>query len=313
MAFRTSQNPPLRDAKILVTGANGFLGKQLCCQLEQQGASVVRLVRRLPKKAGQPNLFVSMDLTDGDLSALLGDLAPDAVIHCAGKTGEPRNFEQQMEQYAANFVATARLIEALKTQDKPARLILVSSAAIYAPMNKGQQAIAETHPWRPTSKYGVGKAAAAMLGQTFIERRELPVVIAVPFNIIGKGQPAKLVPQAFIDRLRENPDEITVGDLGAIRDWIDIRDVASALICLLEPSVPAGIYNIASGTGASVGSLLDDLCEILQIRPVIKTDFSAGNLHSVPVSIGDITKIKKFSNWYPKFSVKDSLSDMLRN
>ena len=311
MAFKSDQKPKLHGTKILVTGAGGFLGRQLCSQLEHQGASVIRLVRQAPKKTERSERFVSMDLTEGKLSALLSNLTPDAVIHCAGKTGEPQNFEQQMEQYEANFVATARLLEAIETLNTPPRLILVSSAAIYAPMNKGQKAIAETHSWRPTSKYGVSKAAAAMLGQTFIGGQETPIVIAVPFNIIGKGQPANIIPQAFIDRLRKNAAEITVGDLSAIRDWIDVRDVASALIYLLEQSVPAGVYNIASGMGASVESLLDGLCETLKINPVIKTDLSAGNVHSVPVSIGDTTKIKKFSNWYPKFSLKDSLSDML--
>ncbi len=314
MTFENRLKRQLEGMRVLVTGAHGFVGRHVCDRLESLGAKGIGLSRN-PPPPGMPSPgdeHIRLDLVTGNIAACLASVKPDAVIHCAGIIGEPVDPEGRRALFAANIEATARLIEAAAAMEPAPKLILVSSAAIYAPMAPGQSAIAEDHPWRPAGLYGVSKAAAAMLGTLAAWREGLPVILAIPFNIIGPGQPEGLVPRAFIRRLRENPEEIITGDLSAVRDWIDVRDVASALLCLLGRDVPAGAYNIASGRGVAVRALLAEICALMGVAPEIRTDISSGNPHAVPVSIGDIRKIEKYCDWYPRFSMKGSLSDMLR-
>ena len=314
MTFDKSLKQQFEGARVLVTGARGFVGRHVCDQLRGLGARTIGLSRN-PPPPGMPSPADEhhcLDLVTGDIGACLASVKPDAVLHCAGIIGEPEDPQERRALFAANIEATARLIEAAAAIGPAPKLILVSSAGIYAPMAPGQSAIAEDHPWRPAGLYGVSKAAAAMLGTLAAQRNRLPVIVAIPFNIIGPGQPEGLVPHAFIRRLRENPEEITTGDLSAVRDWIDVRDVASALLCLLSRDVPAGTYNIASGRGVAVKALLAEICALMGVAPEIRTDISSGNPHAVPVSIGDIRKIEKYCDWYPRFSMKGSLSDMLR-
>lgn len=297
----------MESKKIAVTGAGGFIGGEVCKQLVAQGVCVLGLVRNKVCKINIDQQ-AHVDLASDAVAPILKKFQPDAIIHCAGRIREPRDIAGQNALMRDNYTATARLLDAAQSLETKPTMILVSTAAIYAPMEKNQISIPETHPLGPSGFYGVSKAAAMMLGNICNQRGTLPVRTAVPFNAIGPGQVPTMVPLAFINQLAENPDAISTGDLSALRDFIDVRDVAAALIALTGDA-PNGIYNVAQGVGVSIGRMLELVCDAQGVDPVIT---AAKASTEVLASVADIGKISAETSWVPKISLEATLHDMLQ-
>lgn len=297
------------QSRVLVTGASGFLGSEVMRQLRAAGGAPVGLSRRAPG-AGPGGAHEAVDLVTDDLEACLARVRPDVIIHCAGAIGEPRDSAGWARSFAGNFTATERVLAAAAARDDRPRIVLVSTAAIYAALAPGQPALDEDAPWRPASRYGVAKAAATMLANLMTERGELEIAIAVPFNIIGPGQPDTHVPQAFIARLREAPEVLDVGDLSAVRDWVDVRDAARALIGLGAPAVPGGIYNVASGRGIEVREVLDRVIALSGLAPEIRANAAFAGHSVVSRSIGNSSRLHEITGWEPEYSLDESLRSM---
>ncbi len=296
----------LTGKRIAVTGATGFLGGHLCRSLLAQNAQVTALCRDAPLMMAGVTSLMCGDLATGDIAAVLQEALPDVIIHCAGQSmADTAGLE------AANVTATRRLIAAALTLPTPPRLVAVSSAAIWAPMRDDQTAVGEDHPMVPVTPYGQAKARMTEL--VLSAATSLPVAVACPFNIVGPGQPGQMLPQAFIQRLRADPGRISLTSGGVVRDFIDVRDVATALVALADPAIPSGqIFNVATGRGVRVGDLLGAVCRMGGFSPII--DVPAQPSHTgVACSIGDATRLHKTCGWRPIITLDETLADMLHS
>jgi nucleoside-diphosphate-sugar epimerase len=289
----------LAGARVLVTGSAGFIGTALCAELQSEGAEVAALNRS------------ALDLETGNIAAFLARVAPTVIVHCAGRLGEPSDDAGRRALFAANHLATERLFLAAARQIPVPRVVLVASASIYAPMAPDQKMIAEDHPLWPGGQYGISKAVAVMLAQAMTARGDLEVVTAVPFNVLGPGQSPRFVPQAFVAQLALHPEVLRVGNLSTTRDWVDVRDVASALVALAAPSVPPGLYNIARGEGVSTADLLDRLCNLTGQHPRLEVDGLTAGRPTVDRSVGDPARILRVCSWRARRGLSDSLREML--
>ena len=151
------------------------------------------------------------------------------MIHTAGRT-PPAPDE---ELYRANFWATIHLLSALRSITKPARVVLSGSAAELGPVDPDDLPVDETYTGYPRDAYGRSKYLATSAG--LAERSPLEVMVARVFNPIGPGTPPTQAFGRFADRLTDpdaDPLDLVVGDLDARRDFIDVRDVARAMIAL---------------------------------------------------------------------------------
>ena len=221
----------------MITGATGFLGRHVLEQLPTEfqregrtGDTVVVLGRRCPK--GWPEqLFVRADFNDPTgLRGILNDVAPDHVIHTAGRT-PPASDE---DFYQGNFWATIRLLNALRSLSRKVRVTLAGSAAELGFTPSSALPVSESYPCAPTDAYGRSKHLATVAG--LAERSPLEVSVARVFNPIGPGQPPTQAFQEFAAQLMAetaDPLPLFVGNLEARRDFIDVRDVARALIATL--------------------------------------------------------------------------------
>lgn len=300
----------LADHSVLVTGATGFVGRSVLAGLLQLGAKPVGWVRSPPVPNLDPRIgFAKVDLVKDELDPLLQALKPAAIIHCAGCTFAEETQAGKAHLFQSNLTATIRLISAVSRLPNPVRLVVVSSAAIWAPMTEGQAAIDETHPIRPVASYGVSKAAATVFALAEASLKDFDLAVAVPFNVIGPGQPSRLVPQVMIDQLRADAAKITV-TAGAVRDWIDVRDVAAALIALCARNGPRGLFNIASGRGVEVADLLAALCRIGGWQPFVHPA-QCNTTSTVRRSIGDPRRLMAATGWAPKYTLEESLTDMI--
>lgn len=284
--------------RVLVTGASGFVGQAACAALADAGAEVIAL-----RRDGRGD--VALDPETGDLLTLMVCVRPQAVIHAAGMaTGTDLS-----RLMAVNHAMAARLLAAAEAAGA-GRVVLIGSAAAYAPMRAGQPAIDEDHPLAPISTYGQSKAALHRLGAAWAARGRMAVVTAVPFNLMGPGQPVRQAPQGFVAQLRARPETIRVGDLAAVRDWVDVRDAARALSLLALGDAAPGTYNIAGGKGIATGDLLDRLCALTGQSPRRVADGAVQARPTLPASIGDPARLAA-RGWRPRVSVDQSLRDML--
>jgi len=288
-------DPPPGD-RVLVTGATGFVGRHLCAALRAGGGEVIALSR-----SGAGDGGLACDLAQEPPARLAAMRPAGTVFHCAGVT---RGSLAELE--AGNVTATARLLEAVAAWRPAPRVVILSSAAIWAPMAPDQSAIDESHPFGPVGAYGETKLRMTELALA----SGLDVAAACPFNIIGPGQPAWQVPQALLQELRADPHRIALRDPAVIRDWIDVRDVVAALRLLARPGTPGGLFNICTGRGLSLRAILSDLCRITGFSPQIDAP-EGPSTSSNARSIGNPGRIFRATGWKADIGLDSSLFDMV--
>ncbi|CAN5828650.1 GDP-mannose 4,6-dehydratase [soil metagenome] len=294
----------------IVTGTSGFLGRHLLDALLEQGPeapAVSAIGRRRPTA---PIPFHKADLEDLEsLNQALCTIRPDVVLHLAGRTppADPQSL------YRANLFGTLNLLEALRRLDRPVRVVLAGSAAEFGPVEPEHLPVVEAHPCRPTTPYGLSKYLATCAA--LASRPPLEAVVGRIFNPIGPGMPSGQVFGRFAAELARpglDPLRLSVGDLDARRDFIDARDVASALIALARSGRPGRVYNIGNGHSQRVGEGLNHLIRLSGRRVLVETDAS-WNGHGPTDSRADIGCLVYETGWSPRFAFEQSLADLWRS
>jgi nucleoside-diphosphate-sugar epimerase len=135
-----------------------------------------------------------------------------------------------------------------------------------------------------------------------------------PFNHTGPGQSDAFVASSFARQLAEielgrRPAVLSVGNLDSVRDFLDVDDVLDAYLALLDPRVPAGIYNVASGRGLAMRELLELLLAASGVRPAITADPS--RLRRTDASVGDASRLREATGWRPRRDLGDTLKRLL--
>lgn len=305
----------LAGANVFMTGASGFVGRALLPLLVDAGCHVTCLGRSVPAIAAGVGLrHVTGDIRDTAL--LRGALAgaePDLVFHLAGASVPPRDVAERRGMLELNVLGTEAVLEAA-AKAGARKVIVVGSAAQYGPLVVAGRGLQEGDACRPVGLYGISKAAAGALALDFAQMTGLSVTLALPFNIIGPGQASHLVPATFIRQIAATPGDgpvrIEVGDVTAERDWIDVRDVARALVSLAMRG-RGGAYNICAGRSRPVSVLLDALRDASP-RPFEWVVDPARLRPGQPsIHYGDPARIVADTGWKAEIALADSLAAML--
>jgi GDP-6-deoxy-D-talose 4-dehydrogenase len=252
--------------KILLTGGDGFTGRYLAAAARAAGHDVALL---------------RADVTDPvALAAGLRDGDADAVIHLAG-IAHP-NHRDTLAFYRVNALGTANLLDALAATGHRPRVVVASSAAVYAPPVEDR--IAETHPTAPGGHYGMSKLLAERLALD--HPSGLRIVIARPFNYTGPGQSIDFVIPKLIAHYARRAPSIALGN-DVEREFNDVHDVAAAYLLLAEAGEPGGIYNLCSGRGHALGAVLEALGDATLHRPGIVVDPALIRANEAKRIVGD--------------------------
>lgn len=297
---------------IVVTGASGFVGAHVAAEARAGGARVVAIGRESePSSALAPH-------SDRYLSADLEHEWPvdepvDAVIHLAGLAAVGPSFGAPQRYLTVNSGIMTTMCEAL-LQDAPgARVVVVSSGAVYSPP-EGPEPLHETDPVVPNSPYAVAKILVETQA-AYYAGRGLDTVVARPFNHIGPGQSLGFLVPDLTNAIESLPegDPLLVGNLGARRDFTDVRDVARAYLVLANaPEHREAVYNVASGAAHSGREVLAAIAEVLD-RDVPPIEVDPRRLRpGDPARIaGSSERLRSEFGWSPTIDWRRSIEDYI--
>lgn len=309
--------------RILVTGANGFVGRH-CLPALRERFPHARLIAALRAQDGvcdHADSTISIELTAPEsLEDLIRDARPDAVLHLAAQASVPAAFTDPLASWRINLLGTVGLAEAVLRHAPEALFIHASTAEVYGLSFRSGIALNETAPHAPANPYAASKAAADVaLGEMAL--RGLRVLRIRPFNQVGVGQTEAFVVPAFarqvalIEAGRQDP-VIRTGALDRWRDMLDVRDAAAGYVAALEHGValpPGTAINLASGTPRRVGDILADLIALAGLNVRIETDPGRLRPTDVAATQGDATLAHNLLNWQPRIPWEVSLADVLRD
>lgn len=300
--------------RILVTGASGFVGKHFLTEAASSGHTAFAMDIN-PPPGGVPHAgFFSACLTNPDsLRETILKSQPDACMHLAGIAFVPTANTNPSGVINVNVMGTTNLLEAFRLHAPKARILVASSSQVYG-HHLRQNPIKEDDPLTPDSLYGITKAAADDISRFYASQYGMPVMTARPCNHVGPGQSHHFVVPAFALQVRKirqgQGNVIKVGNLNSRRDFTDVRDVVRAYRLLLERGTAGLAYNIASGQHIAIGRILDQLCELAGIKPLIEQDPSLYRPDN-PCSTLDTSRLTATTGWAPKISFSQTLKDIL--
>ena len=274
---------------IIVTGANGFIGKSLTKALAVAGHMVI------PVSGKDGNIALQETWSELPKSEI--------VIHLAAKAFVPDSWNNPFDFIETNTIGTLRALEYCRKNK--AKLIFISS---YLYGNPKSLPISETAEIFTPNPYALSKKTAETYCDFYFENYQVPTLIMRPFNIYGYGQSKDFLIPLLIDQTL-NSKQIHVKDLEPKRDYLHIDDFIGAILQSLFISTHE-IVNIGSGESYSVKEIIDLIQTICHTNYPITSEAVARKAE-IMNTIADITKAKELFGWEPKLSFEKGLSEMI--
>ncbi|MCX7773625.1 MAG: GDP-mannose 4,6-dehydratase [Clostridia bacterium] len=304
--------------RVLVTGANGFVGKHLVAALVERHHTVYAAMLDHSDTFLKPVTNCFFDITDEtQVNEVMERVKPEGIIHLAAQSMVKRAWESPNSTLITNTISTISILECMKKHAPNAKLISIGSSEEYGLAGKTVVPLTEDSGCFPMNPYATSKLAAGQIVLQLAQRDQVQVVHVRPFNHFGPGQREGFVISDFasqVARIEKKiiPPVIRVGDLSASRDFTDVRDVVDAYISLLESNVSLGIYNICSGKPVVVEQILKFLVGQSSVQIEVQKDPSRMRPSDVPQFIGSYEKLNKETGWKPKLLFEDSLLETLK-
>lgn len=301
--------------RLMITGAKGFVGRAVVDAVRRHHADRLALVDFVDPQSGE-----GPDIADaGAVERAIAAMRPDRVLHLAA-IAAPRQAQQDAERaWAVNFTGTLNLAQALGKHMPEARLVWSGSSEAYgAAFNRGPLPLAETAPLEPTSIYGATKAAADIALAQLGRSGALDTAILRPFNHTGPGQASDYVIPAFAAQIAkieqgQQPPVLKVGNLDALRDFLDVEDVVALYLkALIEPEPIQGeAFNVSTGQPVRIGDLLEGLLARARVKISVETDPARYALNAVPVASGSPAKARERFGWTPSIALETTIAAVL--
>lgn len=305
--------------KVLVTGADGFIGSHLTERLLEKGYDVKAFtfynsfnswgwLDTLPEdKLSEINIF-SGDIRDpnGVREAVRG---VDMVFHLAALIAIPFSYHSPDSYVDTNVKGTLNVLQAARDLETE-KIMITSTSEVYGTAQ--YVPIDEKHPFQGQSPYSATKIGADRLAESFYRSFRLPVAIVRPFNTYGPRQSARAVIPTIITQLLAGKTEIKLGALTPTRDFNYVKDTAEGFIAIAESDKTVGEeINIASQKEISIGDLANEIIE--QINPRAKIICEEQRLRpeksEVNRLLGSNEKIKQLTGWEPRYTLARGIEE----
>ena len=299
--------------RFLITGAGGFVGGHLLNLLDSLSESVeVFGIDRFTS-----NRIEVVDLTDRDrLGMVIADFRPDFVIHLAAGSSVAESWQSPAACFLNNTTVFLNLLDAVRVSAPRCRILSVGSAEVYGE-TAATLPFREEMPLEPRNPYAVGRLAQEQLSRVYRDGFGLDIVSTRSFNHTGPGQSQRFAVPSFVRQLvdakrcGEKKAVLRTGNVEVIRDLSDVRDVVRAYLLLLEKGRSGEVYNVCSGKGRTLRSVIETAARLLNLDIEIVLDERLLRPNDVPTFIGCPAKLMTETNWCPVIPFETTLRDML--
>ena len=289
--------------RAIVTGVSGFVGGHLVEHLIAEGDSVVGLSAsgRWPRDLIHLENLVRIEAFDlieqpeVALIELLRRKQPEVIYHLAAQSNPQGSMSDPRGTWSLNLGGSLNLLEAVKALAQKPRVILVGSGVCYGNPDTRFIPVTEDCPLRPNSPYAASKAAVDLLGIQHYLAYGTETVMVRPFNHAGPRQSARYVLASLALHVAEVEkgyrEQVEVGNLDVVRDFIDVRDVVRAYRHLACDAQSGEIYNLGSGQGTKIANALKYLCSQATKEIPIRVDSTRVRSVDLPLLIADASKL----------------------
>jgi len=306
--------------RVLITGVTGFVGHYLADYIANVApeAEVWGLVSDAePGEAPHTVTAVSGDLTDfPSLVAAVEQARPEIAFHLAASSSVSSSWERPGRVLEVNAVGTVNFLEALRMLGEAPRVVVSSSAEIYGPVPADLQPIREDSPLRPVSPYAVSKASLDLIAAQYHDGFGLPTVRLRLFPHTGPGRSFQFVASSFARQIARierglSPPRLAAGNLDAIRDFSDVRDVVHAYWLAATDGRAGEAYNVCSGRGVAIRDMLGLLLGRSPAEIEIEVDPGRLRPADIPMLVGDGSRFAAMTGWRPEIPLEQTLDDLL--
>ena len=303
-------------ARLLVTGAGGFVGSHLIELLETTHANITGWLRPGTEPLVRGSRVTWRDIEMHDRQAVARAIAesePDHIYHLAGVAHVGESWDHTHETFAGNVLATHHLFDAVRRASLQPRVLITSSAFVYAPQNR---AITEHDVVRPNSPYGTSKVAQEMLAKRAWEDDGIATLIARSFNHVGPRQAPSFVASSIAKQIAEieagqRPPTLVMGNLDSERDIMDVRDTVRAYRAMMTSAAPGMPYNVSSGVPISIRTLVELMTSRARVPIAIEQDPARFRPNDTPLVLGDHSRLTADTGWSPQMPLEQTVDDLL--
>ena len=313
--------------KYLITGFSGFVGQHFLKYLENRGQAC--LVKGLD--IHEPHFgfdhynnvkvrYETIDLLSKDrVEYIIHEFQPDYILHLASFSSVAFSWKEPIASFQNNTNIYLNLLEAVRKSNLSTRILSVGSSEEYGNVDEKYLPLTEDMPLKPVSPYAVSRVSQELFSQIYVTGYGLDIVMTRSFNHIGPYQNDIFVVPSFVRQLVKlkkegiGNKELITGDISIIRDFTDVRDVVSAYYQLLMQGEKGEIYNVCSGKGWMLQEVIDIIRSMLDIKVRIRPDITLFRPDDNKIVIGSNEKLKKTINWEARYSLKESLQDMIQD
>lgn len=305
----------------LVTGINGFAASHLADYLIARNEEVFGLARRPEKNENIRHLGERVKVFPCDIRnasevrQALETVRPERIYHLASVTFVPAVAQDWSASFDTIFFGTNNLLEAVKQLQLRARVLWVGSSEEYGMPPLEEYPLKEGRNLTPVSLYGVAKASADVLADSYVRRDQLDVVRVRPFNHIGPRQESRFVTSSFarqIAQIETGADPvIKVGNLSACKDFTDVRDTVRAYHAIVEQGAAGEVYNVCTGKSLRVKSILEELVGQASMPISVEIDPERYRPEPPVNYYGDHAWLTRRTGWLPEIPIQTTLRDIL--
>ncbi|WP_289127842.1 NAD-dependent 4,6-dehydratase LegB [uncultured Clostridium sp.] len=309
----------LKGKKVLVTGAEGFIGSHLTERLVELGADVTALAQYNSFNSWgwidtfDKNVLDSIKVETGDIRELDGMnriiKGQEVVFHLAALIAIPYSYLSPMAYVRTNVEGTVNVLEACRNHDVQ-KIIHTSTSetygtALYVPID-------EKHPMQGQSPYSASKIGADKMAESFYKSFNMPIATIRPFNTYGPRQSARAVIPTIISQILAGKKEIKLGSLTPTRDFNYVKDTAEAFIKIAESDKTIGeVINAGSNYEITIGDTVKKIIDIIgkDVKIICDEERIRPEKSEVNRLWADNTKIKELTGWAPNYNIDEGLAE----
>jgi GDP-4-dehydro-6-deoxy-D-mannose reductase len=308
--------------RALITGVTGFVGSHLAEYLLDKGAEVVGTARWRSQTANIDHIQDKIQLVECDLrdyasvKRVLTEVQPDQVYHLAAQSFVHSSWQAPAETLTTNILGQLHILEAMRDLKINPPSMVACSSEEYGLVKPEETPIKETNPLRPLSPYAVSKVGQDLLAYQYHQSYGTHVIRTRAFNHDGPRRGKVFATSNFayqisqIEKGRAEP-VLRVGNLEALRDFTDVRDMVKGYVLAVEKGEPGEVYNLCSGKAHSIQEVVDILLGRAKVKIRVEQDPARIRPSDVPILLGDFSKFHALTGWKPTIPFEQTLGDLL--